>query len=47
MEIKYGVKACPTERQLWLLYKTVGKYMCVGFANMNSGWLVPVWRKWK
>jgi len=52
MQIKHCLEACPTERQEWLLYKVVGNYMCVGFANMNNnlghntGWLVPVWRRW-
>lgn len=45
MEIEYCYDSILFPWQEELLYRQVGKYMCVGFADMNTGWPVPVWRK--
>ena len=48
MQIKCGVEANEDvpygEHMLW---SVVGNYICVGFADLHSGWQVPVWRKLK
>lgn len=37
--------ACPWMGEM--IWMEVGNYICVGFANLHSGWPVPVWRKTK
>lgn len=46
MVIKCGIEAnadVPFNEEF--IWKQVGNYICVGFADLHSGWPVPVWRK--
>jgi hypothetical protein len=45
MEIKYGIAACTNAQEEEMMFMQYGKYLLVGFADLNSKYRMPVWRK--
>lgn len=45
MTIEHCLKSCRDQQEEMMMYTQFGKYMLVGWADTNSRYRVPVWRK--